>query len=82
VKVLVEEFADGYEISIDSAIIGGQVTPFCLARKELGYPPYAEEVGHFVDAGDPLLMDTELMKVLADAHARSASATASPTPRS
>lgn len=69
VKVLVEEFADGYEISIDSAIFHGQVSPFCLARKEIGYPPYAEEVGHFVDAGDPLLMDTELMKVLADAHA-------------
>ena len=30
---------------------------FCLARKELGYPPYAEEIGHFVDAADPLLAD-------------------------
>jgi hypothetical protein len=69
VKVLVEEFADGYEISIDSAISHGQVTPFCLARKEIGYPPYAEEIGHFVDAADPLLADQELMQVLADAHA-------------
>ncbi|TDU86919.1 biotin carboxylase [Kribbella voronezhensis] len=69
VKVLVEEFADGYEISIDSAIFHGQVTPFCLARKEIGYPPYAEEIGHFVDAADPLLADQELMQVLADAHA-------------
>jgi biotin carboxylase len=69
VKVLVEEFADGYEISIDSAIFQGQVTPFCLARKEIGYPPYAEEVGHFVDAADPLLADQELMQVLVDAHA-------------
>jgi biotin carboxylase len=69
VKVLVEEFADGYEISVDSAIFQGQVTPFCLARKEIGYPPYAEEVGHFVDAADPLLADQELMQVLVDAHA-------------
>lgn len=69
VKVLVEEFADGYEISIDSAVFQGQVTPFCLARKEIGYPPYAEEIGHYVDAHDPLLVDQELMKVLADAHA-------------
>jgi len=69
VKVLVEEFADGYEISIDAAIFQGQVTPFCLARKEIGYPPYAEEVGHFVDAADPLLADQELMQVLVDAHA-------------
>ena len=68
VKVLVEEFADGYEISIDAAIFQGQVTPFCLARKEIGYPPYAEEVGHFVDAADPLLADEQLMQVLVDAH--------------
>jgi biotin carboxylase len=68
VKVLVEEFADGYEISIDSAVFQGQVTPFCLARKEIGYPPYAEEIGHYVDAADPLLADEQLMQVLVDAH--------------
>ncbi|TCO51861.1 ATP-grasp domain-containing protein [Kribbella antiqua] len=68
VKVLVEEFADGYEISIDAAVFQGQVTPFCLARKEIGYPPYAEEVGHFVDAHDPLLSDEQLLQVLVDAH--------------
>jgi biotin carboxylase len=68
VKVLVEEFADGYEISIDSAVFQGQVTPFCLARKEIGYPPYAEEIGHFVDAADPLLADEQLFQVLVDAH--------------
>lgn len=69
VKVLVEEFADGYEISIDAAVFQGQVTPFCLARKEIGYPPYAEEIGHYVDAADPLLADEQLFQVLADAHA-------------
>jgi biotin carboxylase len=68
VKVLVEEFADGYEISIDSAVFHGQVTPFCLARKEIGYPPYAEEIGHYVDAADPLLADEQLMQVLVNAH--------------
>ncbi|MEV0801073.1 ATP-grasp domain-containing protein [Kribbella sp. NPDC050281] len=67
-KVLVEEFADGYEISIDAAVYQGQVTPFCLARKEIGYPPYAEEIGHFVDAADPLLADDQLLQVLVDAH--------------
>ncbi|MGC4942721.1 ATP-grasp domain-containing protein [Kribbella sp. DT2] len=69
VKVLVEEFADGYEISIDAAVFQGQVAPFCLARKEIGYPPYAEEIGHYVDAADPLLADEHLFQVLADAHA-------------
>jgi biotin carboxylase len=69
VKVLVEEFVDGYEISIDSAVFQGQVKPFCLARKEIGYPPYAEEIGHLVDASDPLLADEELMHLLVDTHA-------------
>ncbi|MBB5869045.1 biotin carboxylase [Allocatelliglobosispora scoriae] len=69
VKVLVEEFADGYEISIDSAVFEGAVQPFCLARKELGYFPYAEEVGHFVSATDPLWQDEQLIKVLHDTHA-------------
>ncbi|MEU4197577.1 ATP-grasp domain-containing protein [Kribbella sp. NPDC026611] len=68
VRVLVEEFADGYEISVDSAVFQGQVMPFCLAGKEIGYPPYAEEVGHFVDAADPLLADDQLIQVLVDAH--------------
>jgi biotin carboxylase len=68
VKVLVEQFADGYEVSIDSTVFHGQVTPFCLARKETGYPPYAEEIGHLVDAADPLLADDQLMQVLVDAH--------------
>jgi hypothetical protein len=66
--VLVEEFADGPEISIDSAVFQGHVTPFCLARKELGYFPYAEEVGHFVDANDPLVSDEELNRILVATH--------------
>lgn len=69
VKVLVEEFADGEEISIDAAVYRGEVFPFCLARKELGYFPYAEEVGHYVDANDPLWRDKHLLTVLREAHA-------------
>lgn len=69
VKVLVEEFADGEEISIDAAVYHGEVMPFCLARKELGYFPYAEEVGHYVDAHDPLWNDQQLRSVLDEAHA-------------
>lgn len=69
VKVLVEEFADGAEISIDAAVHHGEVQPFCLARKELGYFPYAEEVGHYVDANDPLWHDERLMTLLRDTHA-------------
>lgn len=67
--VLVEAYADGPEISIDSAVHGGRVMPMYLARKELGYPPYFEETGHSVAADDPLLGDAELLAVLRDAHA-------------
>jgi hypothetical protein len=31
-------------------------------------PPFFEETGHLVDAGDPLLRDEELLRVLAGAH--------------
>jgi len=67
--VLVEEYADGPEISVDSAVFRGQVRPICLAHKVLGYPPYFEEIGHFVDGADPMLADPELVRILDHAHA-------------
>lgn len=66
--VLIEELVDGPEISVDGAVSGGEYRPFCLARKQLGAPPCFEEVGHVVDAADPLLSDPELRAVLEDAH--------------
>lgn len=66
--VLIEELVDGPEISIDGAVFGGEYRPFCLARKHLGAPPYFEEVGHLVDAADPLVGDPELQELLAQAH--------------
>jgi biotin carboxylase len=67
--VLVEEYADGPEISVDSAVFHGQVSPICLAHKELGYPPYFEEIGHFVDGAEEMLADAELISILDRAHA-------------
>jgi biotin carboxylase len=69
IAVLVEEFADGPEISIDAAVYRGDVRPICLAHKEIGYPPYFEEIGHRVHAADPLLDDQEILQVLRAAHA-------------
>ena len=66
--VLVEEYLTGPEISVDSAVHGGRVFPMFLARKDVGYPPYFEEVGHVVDAADPLLADLELMRIVQDTH--------------
>jgi len=66
--VLVEQCVVGEEISIDSVVQDGKVIPLFLARKVVGYPPYAEEIGHYVDAGDPLLTDPVLTTALRETH--------------
>ncbi|HEY3868749.1 MAG TPA: ATP-grasp domain-containing protein [Actinocrinis sp.] len=66
--VLIEELVTGEEISIDGAVFKGEYRPFCLAHKMLGPEPYFEEVGHVVDAADPLICDPELLRVLTQAH--------------
>jgi biotin carboxylase len=66
--VLVEECVVGEEISVDAAVHDGVAAPVFLARKVVGYRPYAEEVGHVVDAADPLLTDAGLRTVLQAAH--------------
>ena len=67
--ILVEEYVTGPEISVDSVVQGGRVTPVFVARKEIGFEPYFEETGHTVSAADPLLSDPRLRRVLEDVHA-------------
>lgn len=66
--VLVEEYLPDPEISVDAAVHRGRVYPMFVARKDIGYLPYFEEVGHVVDAKDPLLADAEVMRVVQDTH--------------
>jgi biotin carboxylase len=66
--ILVEEYLDGPEISIDGAVHQGEYQPFVLARKRVGYPPYFEETGHTVSAEDPLFYNAEVRRVLSEAH--------------
>ncbi|MEU3853760.1 ATP-grasp domain-containing protein [Streptomyces sp. NPDC029554] len=68
-NILVEEFARGPEISVDSVVHRGTVTPVCLARKEVGFAPYFEETGHVVDPDDPLWSDETLAGVVTRTHA-------------
>jgi hypothetical protein len=68
VSVLVEEYADGPEISVDCAVQHGEVRPICLAHKQFGYLPYFEEVGHLVDGADPMLADDGFRAILQRAH--------------
>jgi biotin carboxylase len=67
--VLVEEYAAGDEISVDAVCRDGAVTPVFTARKQLGFPPYFEETGHAVRAGDPLLASPRMRRLLTVAHA-------------
>lgn len=67
-SVLVEEYVDGPEISIDGFVFDGEYQPLFVARKRLGLEPYFEETGHIVDGVDPLLDDAGLRTVLVEAH--------------
>jgi ATP-grasp domain len=67
--VLVEEYLDGPEISIDSAVSRGHVEPLVYARKLLGFEPYFEEVGHIVGPGESIVDDPDLVRsVVVAAH--------------
>ncbi|MBO8185060.1 ATP-grasp domain-containing protein [Streptomyces spirodelae] len=67
--VLVEEYLDGPEISVDAAWYRGRMAPAFVARKECGFPPYFEETGHLVDGSDPLQDDPAVLDVVRRAHA-------------
>lgn len=67
--VVVEEYLDGPEISIDSVVVAGHVVPLIYARKLLAFPPYFEEVGHIVAPKEALVDDPGWVdSVLVGAH--------------
>lgn len=66
--VLIEEFIEGPEISVDGRVVNGAYEPLFVARKSVGLPPHFEEVGHVVRHDDPLLYDAELRRTLTQAH--------------
>jgi biotin carboxylase len=66
--VLIEQFLEGEEISVDSACQGGVVTPLVIARKGVGFEPFFEEMSHAVSADDPLYRSVELRDLLHTVH--------------
>ncbi|MGW2822139.1 ATP-grasp domain-containing protein [Streptomyces sp. NPDC001443] len=54
-SVLVEEYLDGPEVSIECVTYHGETTAVAVTRKTVSAPPYFEELAHSVDANDPLL---------------------------
>ncbi|MFE3737781.1 acetyl-CoA carboxylase biotin carboxylase subunit family protein [Streptomyces sp. NPDC059134] len=63
--VLVEEYLSGPEISVECVTQHGVTTALAVTRKEVAFPPYFEEVGHTVSAGDPLLPEVAPVAVQA-----------------
>ncbi|MGW4197055.1 ATP-grasp domain-containing protein [Streptomyces sp. NPDC005004] len=53
--VLIEEYLDGPEVSVECVTRCGVTTAVAVTRKQLGPAPYFDETGHTVDAADPLL---------------------------
>ncbi|MFB6554757.1 acetyl-CoA carboxylase biotin carboxylase subunit family protein [Streptomyces sp. NPDC056405] len=54
-QVLVEEFLDGPEISVECVTYRGATTVVAVNRKTISPPPHFEQLAHRVDAADPLL---------------------------
>ncbi len=48
--VLLEEYLDGPEYSVDSVTCGGHTRHAVVAEKTVGFAPYFEELGHLVPA--------------------------------
>lgn len=67
--VLVEEYLEGPEISVDGFFVGGCYQPMFVAHKRVGFEPGFEEVGHVLSADDPLLADPEVLAALEQTHA-------------
>ncbi|MFG2370521.1 acetyl-CoA carboxylase biotin carboxylase subunit family protein [Streptomyces sp. NPDC048504] len=63
--VLVEEYLSGPEISVECVTQHGVTTALAVTRKEVAFPPYFEEVGHTLSAGDPLLPEVAPIAVQA-----------------
>jgi biotin carboxylase len=58
--VLIEEYIDGPEISVDAVTYQGVTTPLVIAEKETGLDPYFEELGHIVPPRAELLSEEAL----------------------
>ncbi|MET8557125.1 ATP-grasp domain-containing protein [Streptomyces sp. NPDC004959] len=53
--VLVEEYLDGPEVSVECMTLAGESVALAVTRKEVAFAPFFEEVGHTVERDDPLL---------------------------
>jgi len=64
-EVLVEEYLDGDEVSVETVTFAGTSISVAVTRTSLGSLPHFEETGHAVAAGDPLLAEAGPVAVAA-----------------
>lgn len=66
--VLVEEYLQGPEISVECALVDGQLHIVALTRKQVGFAPGFEELGHTVAPQEPLPQEAAIREVVQAAH--------------
>jgi biotin carboxylase len=66
--VLVEEFLSGPEISVESVVVNGKIHTVAITRKQVGFDPYFEEIGHVVAPNEPMPEESVIRDVANRAH--------------
>lgn len=66
--ILLEEYVEGEEVSIDGMVEQGNYTSLFLAHKTTGFPPYFEELAHEIRFDDTLLANQEFQALLNGVH--------------
>lgn len=65
-RVIVEEFIEGPEFSIDSVVVHGRVIPTGVADRHIRFDPYFVEVGHTIPTKIAGEAESELLAVFSD----------------
>lgn len=64
-EVIIEQFMDGPELSIDALIWNGEVILWAVADRIIKYPPYFIETGHTFPSALPPELQAEACRVMA-----------------
>ena len=62
-RVIVEEYIEGSEFSIEGLIFGGQLYVTALADRHIFFPPYFIEMGHTIPSDCPQALADEIITV-------------------
>ena len=66
--LLVEEYLDGPEYSVESVLVNGDVKIISITRKQVGLAPFFEEMGHIVSPGEVVPHEQAIREVVSAAH--------------